>query len=88
MPSEESRYPDSVSTLGTRLVKGKEKLTLHHRIRCSLPKSKPKVIIGIMLVIIGLLLLFLRTTTVDDSPDIEVAYVGSILLVGVAMVFL
>lgn len=55
--------------------------------RAGLPTSKPSVIIGVIVLVIGLLLLYLRTTSGDATMDVEVSYIGSILLVGLALVF-
>jgi undecaprenyl pyrophosphate phosphatase UppP len=64
------------------------KRTLYERISAKLPDSKPSVIIGIILVIFGVLLVWLRSKDNDPNiQDVELYYVGSTLLVGIALVF-
>lgn len=84
-----------VSKIGARDLPGyvppppsREKKTLYTRVKEWLPYSNPALIVGILLVIIGLLLLFMRNRDMGDvTEDVEVAYVGSIILVGVALIF-
>jgi hypothetical protein len=56
-------------------------------VQAGLPTSKPSVIIGIIVLVIGLLLFYLRATATGATMDVEVSYIGSILVVGLAMVF-
>lgn len=71
-----------------------KKRSFYERIQPKLIKLKPAVIIGFIIVLIGMLLLYMRNknSNIDGDPnrveDIEVSYVGSILFVGLAMVFI
>jgi len=69
------------------------KKTFYERAQPKLVKLKTSVIIGIILVIFGFLLLMMRSknggtdATNGRLEDVEVSYVGSILFVGLAMIF-
>ncbi len=68
--------------------KDREKRTLYRRVKDAIPYSNPSLIIGLILIIIGIMLLIMRNAdTGNVTQDVEVAYVGSIILVGVALIF-
>lgn len=85
---------ERVSKIGARDLPGysppsnRKKSTIYERVKEALPYSNPAIIVGIILIVIGLILLYMRSIdTGDVTEDVEVAYVGSIILVGLALLF-